>query len=86
MEHAGYGPGTCPGTVGVYAGMGASGYLLHNLLPYAAPLGRAGFDVMVHDTRRRHLWALAILPCTLLLIFWGGLVTSTGSALCGRPS
>jgi acyl transferase domain-containing protein len=46
LEHAGYGPGTCAGPVGVYAGTGASGYLLHNLLPYAAVLGRAGFDVM----------------------------------------
>jgi acyl transferase domain-containing protein len=51
MEHAGYGPGTYAGPVGVYAGMGASGYLLHNLLPYAAELGRAGFDVMVGNDK-----------------------------------
>lgn len=29
----------------------------------------------------RHRWAVATLACTLFLIFWGGLVTSTGSAL-----
>ena len=51
LEHAGYGPGTFAGPVGVYAGMSASGYLLHNLQPYAALLGRAGFDVMVGNDK-----------------------------------
>ncbi|HEX2206979.1 MAG TPA: beta-ketoacyl synthase N-terminal-like domain-containing protein [Longimicrobium sp.] len=51
LEDAGYGPGTFGGPVGVYAGTGASGYLLHNLLPYAAELGRAGFDVMVGNDK-----------------------------------
>src|SRR5688572_4512896 len=31
--------------------------------------------------KARHYWAAATLACTLVLIFWGGLVTSTGSAL-----
>jgi acyl transferase domain-containing protein len=51
LEHAGYAPGTAAGPVGVYAGTGASGYLLHNLLPYAALLGRAGFDVMAGNDK-----------------------------------
>jgi cytochrome c oxidase assembly protein subunit 15 len=33
------------------------------------------------DTCRRHYLAAGTLACTLFLIFWGGLVTSTGSAL-----
>src|SRR5215216_107214 len=46
MEHAGYGPGTCNVPVGVYAGMGPSGYLLFNLMPYPAlRAGGAGFDL-----------------------------------------
>ncbi|HEU0299559.1 MAG TPA: type I polyketide synthase, partial [Longimicrobium sp.] len=51
LEHAGYGPGTYGGYVGVYAGSGASMYLLHNVLPYAALLGRAGYDVMVGNDK-----------------------------------
>ncbi|HEX2080104.1 MAG TPA: beta-ketoacyl synthase N-terminal-like domain-containing protein [Longimicrobium sp.] len=51
LEHAGYGPGTYGGYVGVYAGSGSSGYLLHNLLPYAPVLSRAGFDVMVGNDK-----------------------------------
>ncbi|HEX2078088.1 MAG TPA: amino acid adenylation domain-containing protein [Longimicrobium sp.] len=51
LEHAGYGPGTYAGPVGVYAGTGAGGYLLHNLLPYAAELASAGFDVMVGNEK-----------------------------------
>jgi heme a synthase len=31
--------------------------------------------------KARHYWAAVTLACTLFLIFWGGLVTSTGSAL-----
>jgi phthiocerol/phenolphthiocerol synthesis type-I polyketide synthase E len=51
MEHAGYAPGTCDAPVGVYAGTGASVYLLNNVLPYAALLGRAGYDVMVGNDK-----------------------------------
>src|SRR4051812_3071335 len=51
LEHAGYGPGTCDAPVGVYAGTGASLYLLNNVLPYAALLGRAGYDVMVGNDK-----------------------------------
>ncbi|HEU4882866.1 MAG TPA: polyketide synthase, partial [Longimicrobium sp.] len=51
LEHAGYGPGTYGGHAGVYAGCGASLYLLNNVLPYAALLGRAGYDVMVGNDK-----------------------------------
>jgi phthiocerol/phenolphthiocerol synthesis type-I polyketide synthase E len=52
MEHAGYGPGTFDGPVGVYAGMGASAYLLYNLLPYRALVsGGAAFDLMVGNDK-----------------------------------
>jgi len=51
LEHAGYGPGTYGGHAGVYAGSGASMYLLNNVLPYAALLGRAGYDVMVGNDK-----------------------------------
>ena len=52
MEHAGYGPGSCEGPVGVYAGMGTSAYLLFNLMPYPAlRAGGAGFDLMVGNDK-----------------------------------
>ena len=52
MEHAGYGPGTYDGPVGVYAGMSPSSYLLFNLLPYRELLaGGAGFDLMVGNDK-----------------------------------
>src|SRR5688500_11846037 len=51
LEHAGYGPGTYAGHVGVYAGANTSNYLLHNLLPYATLLGRAGFDVIMGNDK-----------------------------------
>jgi cytochrome c oxidase assembly protein subunit 15 len=44
-----------------------------NLPPSPDPRDRAA--------RARHLWSAATLVCTLFLIFVGGLVTSTGSAL-----
>jgi phthiocerol/phenolphthiocerol synthesis type-I polyketide synthase E len=51
LEHAGYGPGTYDGHVGVYAGTNTSNYLLNNLLPYATALGRAGFDVIMGNDK-----------------------------------
>ncbi|WP_336692614.1 type I polyketide synthase [Delftia acidovorans] len=37
LEHAGYGGGRYPGAIGVYAGTGASVYLMRHLLPRHAP-------------------------------------------------
>jgi heme a synthase len=37
--------------------------------------------VKIEFPKARHYWTAATLAATLFLIFWGGLVTSTGSAL-----
>ena len=42
LEHAGHGPGTFAGSVGVYAGSGMNSYLIHNLLTNPSLLASAG--------------------------------------------
>ncbi|MCP3142305.1 type I polyketide synthase [Pyxidicoccus xibeiensis] len=50
FERAGYEPSTFPGPVGVFAGAGANGYLLHHLAPAGRLVGTASaFQTILHN-------------------------------------
>jgi acyl transferase domain-containing protein/thioesterase domain-containing protein/acyl carrier protein len=48
LEHAGYGPGTFPGSTGVFAGSGANSYLIHNLLSDPDLVEKEGIFLLRH--------------------------------------
>jgi non-ribosomal peptide synthase protein (TIGR01720 family) len=50
LEKAGYDPGAYPGPIGVYAGAGANGYLLHNLASAGQLSGTINaFQALIHN-------------------------------------
>ncbi len=52
LERAGYGAPGCPGRVGVYAGAGMSGYLLHNIVSRADLIDQVGpFQALVANDK-----------------------------------
>jgi acyl transferase domain-containing protein/thioesterase domain-containing protein len=60
LEQAGHMPETFPGAVGVYAGCGMNGYLLHNLLPNPELVAAVGMFLLRHTGNDKDVLATTV--------------------------